>query len=82
MFPDVTITVIDPTKDFNGTPLNIGDQVAFIVPNDRRLGKGEVIAFTKQMVRIKTGVTKHWETGEDYIMSELREPRGVVKING
>lgn len=81
MFPSVTITVVDPTKDFDGKDLKIGDKVAFLVPRDRRMGKGEVIAFTKQMIRIKTGVTQHWKTGEDYVMSELREPHAVVKMN-
>lgn len=73
--------LIDPTKDFDGNDLKIGDKVAFLVPHERSLSKGEVIAFTKQMIRIKTGVTQHWRTGEDYVVTELREPRAVVKIN-
>ena len=76
------IQIIDPTKDFDGNDLKIGDKVAFLVSYDRQIGKGEVIDFTKQMIRIKTGVKKHWETGEDYVMTELREPRAVVKLNG
>lgn len=73
------IQLIDPRKDFDGNDLKVGDTVAFLVPHDRRIGKGEVIDFTKQMIRIKTGVAKNWRTGEDYIQSELREPRAVVK---
>lgn len=81
MIPQGILEVIDPTKDFDGNDLKIGDKVAFLVPRDRRIGKGEVIDFTKQMIRIKTGVTQHWKTGEDYVMTELREPRAVVKLN-
>jgi len=73
------IREIDPRKDFDGNDLKIGDIVAFLAPRDRHLRKGEIIDFTKQMIRIKTGVTKHWRTGEDYIQSELRDPHIVVK---
>lgn len=81
MIPQGILEVINPRKDFAGNDLNVGDKVAFIVPRDRRLGSGEIIDFTKQMIRIKTGVTEHWKTKEPYVMTELREPRGVVKIN-
>ena len=81
MIPQGILEVINPRKEFAGNDLNVGDKVAFIVPRDRRLGSGEIIDFTKQMIRIKTGVTEHWKTKEPYVMTELREPRGVVKIN-
>jgi RNase P/RNase MRP subunit p29 len=74
------IQLVDPRKDFDGNDLNIGDKVAFIKPHDRQMSKGEIIDFTKQMIRIKTGVKNHWKTGELLIMTELREPRAVVKI--
>lgn len=39
-------------RDFWGTPLNVGDKVAFNQPSYKCLISGEIVKLNKQMVRI------------------------------
>jgi hypothetical protein len=66
-------TAVTDFLDFNQTPLQVGDQVLFILPRYRCLKKGIILAFTTQKVRVQY----HENT---YVYQLLQTSNQLVKV--
>ena len=67
----------DTGKDFDGTELKIGDQVAFVAPYVKGLAKGTVAGFTPKMIEIEWSP---WTNRPEQTEKILRNISWVVKV--
>ncbi len=67
-------------RDFFGTELSIGDEVAFIAPGYRHLAKGTITKFTDKMVFITYMNT--WNFSKPGVEAEIKQtPDQLVKTS-
>ena len=65
-------------KDFFGTELKIGDEVAFMAPSYRSLAIAKIIKFTPKQVRVEYRNT--WNhSGEGYKSEYLGYSESMIK---
>ena len=68
----------DTGVDFNGTPIKIGDRVAFIAPHVKSLATGTVTGFTAMKIEVEWTSTVWRDNGK--VVKILRDINWVIKL--